>query len=667
MDQNQPIAKTHWYASRRFLRWAVVAVLAALGLWAATWLMERSLRSPGKKRAMQAWLDTTLNADVSKIDDMVVRLNLVRKSRLVFSNVEIEHPNPLFSGKLAVVRRMAAWSPPWAVAGVWPGELDLLFERPVLTFEEGEGGEWSCDGLLRPLTPPDKPFPFPVPRISAIDAEIDEAGVTIRRRGNELELGVHGELFGRAGSGAATLRAEQRPFTFRPAGAEAAVEGTFGPAVVRLRTAPDSPIGLRPVPGACEAKVAGLPLSILPLLVKGIPLDGVQGTFSGTLEYRERPDAKGVVYLEGTLTDAPLSVFGLPRQAPVQVEWPASPAHDGVEGRVRMGPSGFGAFEIHVPLDTEGRPRLLSMRGDVAALDGVPALFTRHSRWSDWLSRTFPGIEWTAGSWLGFGWSGTDMKLRLFRSTGGLNLSGEGTMMGGRIRIAMTPDQHDAPIAIAAEKLDAELMAVKLRQMLPEAFHAQLTGTHVNFTWRGFRSEDGEIGQWGAGFVFAKPVVDLAASGEWWRGLSGVAWALIGALPEWGGGDDTELRDFAGQTVIRFDQLSIVSEGEPNGESAVEFRAYGEAVGQATGMIEKRVGGLVEGEFLLAGPSAVLDVAEKANPDFGLALKLLATDSMGLRITFRLEPGKVPVFAFPFLEDARRLHRELLKNGATPP
>lgn len=667
METQPPRSKFRQFLARPPMRLALLALFALLLASAAVWLMERSLRSPRNRRAVQSWLDERLNADVSNMGDMRIRLNLIHKSRLVVGNVEVEHPNPLFAGKLAVITRMSAAAAPWSVARVWPGTLELHLRDADFLLEENEAGEWSTDGLLSPSSAPDQRFPFPVPKVSTIEALFEDVAFEVRRHGYGLKVNVDGHAFGRADSPAVTLQANMAPFSFRDLATGAAVAGTAGPAAVRFLFDREKGGLPRPVPGSCEVKVSGLPVASLPFFIAGIPLENASGSFNGLISYQEHDAGAGAVYLNGALTDAPLGVFGLPPQAALRVTWPIAPLHADAQAQLHIGPSGFSAFEVTIPLDGKGNPELLSMRGNVAALDSVPEMFTRHSRWLDWLSRSFPSIEWRAATWRGFGWEGGNMLLRLYRSTGGLNLTGETEMMGGRVRIAMTPDQHDAPIAIAAEKLDAQFMAFKLSQMLPEAFRAHLTGTHVNLTWRGFQSPEGDINEWGTGLVFAKPVIDIAASGAWWRSLPGVSRAVAEALPDWGGGDDGELLEIAKQTIIRFDQLSIVSEKDPNGDLAVEFRAYGDAVGQTTGMVEKRPNGLIEGEFLLAGPSVLIDAATKANPALGNALALLANDSMGLRVAFRIEPGREPAFTFPFLADARRVHDDMTGDGAERP
>lgn len=651
---------------RRLLRWLAVLLLAAGVAYLGTWLAERSLHSPRKKRAMQSWLEGIFNADVSPVGDMTMRLNLVRHSRLVFRDVEVEHSNVLFPGKLAVIRRMEARALPWSVLGIWPGRLELSFQNPQISLEESESGEWNTQGLMRPLKPPELAFPFPIPRISDWHAEVEEGQLLLRRRGYELNLALDGEITGRPGSDQVTVRTQKSPFSLGRVGEDAASAGSVGPATLRLALGKAGDLPL-PVPGQCRISVDKLPMSSLPFVVSGIPLADVSGAFTGLVSYQTSPGAAGAIALEGELLDVPLAVFGLPRNAPLRMTWPVSPARDDCKAQLRMGPSGFGAFEIEVPLDNSGRPRLLSMRGDVAALDDVPAIFTRYSRWPNWLSRTFPAIEWRSGKWLGFGWNGTNMRLSLTRHTAGLSLSGEAEMMNGRVRIALNPDQPDTPITLAAEKLDPQLLAVKMSQMLPEAFRVHLTGAGANLTWMGSHEGDGAIGEWGLGMVLAKPMIDVSASGAWWKGIRDITRAVAGALPEWGGGDASELERIAETAVFDFDQLSIVSEKDEGGVITVEFRVYGDAFGQATGVLVRSSDGVIEGEFLLAGPSRVLDAVEDANPEFGLALKLLAHDSLGMRVGFRAEADGEPEFFHSFLRDAKLVHENLLREAEKLP
>ncbi len=653
--------KTKRRLIRRILRWgAVVLVLTCLA-WLAAWLIQRSLHSPANKRAMQSWLDDNLNADVSLIGDMTVRLNLVRDSRLVFGNVEVEHPNPIFPGKLASIGRMGAWCPPWSALRLWSGTMDLLFQRVRIAVEENDAGEWSLDGLMRPLASADAPFPFPVPKISDWTARIEDAEVAVRRHGYELGLKLDAELHGRKGGDSLTLGTDGVAFTFGRLESDARLAGRAGRSslVLGLKNGSGPPPALDP--GRGDTRVEGLPAAILPFFLAGIPLEDAGGFFNGVVAYRQHPGADGALVLEGELRDAPLSIFGLPRNAPLRLVWPMRPERADLKASLHLGPPGFGGFEMNVPLDASGKPRLLSMRGEVAALDDIPDLMTRNERWTDWLSRFFPAVEWRAGKWRGFGWSGSNLRLNLVRTTASLNLTGEAEMLGGRIRLALTPDQPDGPVSVAAERIDAALLAENLSRLFPEPFRVRLSGSHVNFTWRGMRTGEG-IGAWGAGFVFAKPEIDIAASGAWWTVLAEATRAVARALPEWGGGDPAGLLDIAAGGRIPLDQLSIVSERGAAGDLAVEFRAYGDVFGQATGMIETRPDGSVVGEFLLAGPSQVLAELEKVNPDLALLLVLLANDSPGLRIQFRVAPGQKPEFHFPFLDDAKSVLNELVKK-----
>lgn len=649
--------------SRRALRWGLV-VVAVIGLaWLGTWLLQRSLRTGSKKRAMQSWLDENLNADVSLLGDMTVRVNLLRDSRLVFHDVQIEHPNPLFPGRFATIERMGAWCSPWSVAKLWPGELDLRFSGANIHFEENEAGEWSTDGFMSPLSVPGMPFPFPLPRVSKWNADIQSGRISLRRRGFEVWQELEAEAFGRMNGDDVVVRLKRAPFGIRRLAPEATGgrSGSLGPATLVFAAGKDDSLPL-PVPGRCQARLDGIPASIIPFCIGGIPLEDAPGTFSGVVNYLPHSSAAGVVHFEGEVNDFPLAIFGLPRRTPLRLSWPVFPTGEDAEASIHMGPSGFGAFEMRIPFDSFGNPRLLAMRGNVAALDDLPSLFEKYSRWPNWLSRTFPSIEWRAGKWLGFGWDGENMRLNLYRSTVGLHVTGEAEMLGGRVRLALTPDKDDAPITIAAEKVDAQLLGLKISQMLPREFRAQLTGAHANLTWQGYRQETGQIGEWGAGLVFSKPEIDLSASGHWWRVISETPRAVADILPEWGGGKVDELLELGMRSVLRLDQLSIVSERDAEGFLAVEFRAFGDAFGQATGMIEKSPDGRIEGEFLLEGPSRMLEVVMRANPELGAALELLANDSLGLRVGFRADPGSELEFHYPFIEDARELHSELQRE-----
>ncbi|MDR1744641.1 MAG: hypothetical protein LBS30_02695, partial [Planctomycetota bacterium] len=359
----------------RILRWcAALGVLVFLA-WLASWLGQRSLATPARKRAMQSWLDENLNADVSLLGGMTVRLNLVRDSRLVFHETEVEHPNPVFSGKFARIDRMGAWASPFAMAGIIPGELDIRINGLNLNIEQGENGEWSHAGLMRPLASGGTPFPFLIPRIAGWKATVGNGGLALRRRGYELGIGLAGEVEGRTGGDRIAVRAPHLAYAFGPVGAKAGARRTGSADAVNLLLRRGADIGAMPVPipGRCEARVANLPVAALPFFLQGIPMDEAPGVFNGLMRYDEHPGAAGALFMEGELNDAPLGVFGLPRNAPFRLTWPLSPATDGLEANVHMGPSGYGAFDMTVRLDDQGAPRVLSMRGDVAALDDIPA------------------------------------------------------------------------------------------------------------------------------------------------------------------------------------------------------------------------------------------------------------------------------------------------------
>lgn len=653
---------------RRALRWGAILIAATAILHLAVWLIERSLQSPAKKRAMQSWLDENLNADVSLLGDMAIRLNLLHRSRLYFNNTEIEHPNPIgFAGKFARIGRMGARIPPWAVLRLYPGALEMNFHDAHLGFEQNEFGEWSHDGLMSPLAVGNAPFPFMIPRISDWQAAWRDGSLSVKRRNYELKMQMDCRFLGNAGDKFLRFHADAIPFTFGKADAPSPVPGVAGPVNLRLQLGAERGDMPDPVAGHCSANVKDMPVSFLPFVAGGIPLEDVPGIFRGLIRYDECPDAAGALFLEGELADVPLSIFGLPRNAPLRATWPVLPGKDGLRAQIRMGPSGFGGFEINVDMDAGGLPRLLSMRGDFAELDVIPSLFTRYSRWPDWLSRTFPGIEWRASKWRGFGWSGDNLQLSLSRVTSGLTLKGEAEMMGGKTRLAMTPDQREAPITVAAERLDAGQFAARIMNMLPEPFRASLDGSHVNLSWRGLPGADGQLEEWGLGMVWVKPTVDLRASGSWWRGMMEIPQAIARALPEWGGGSAGGLSALSVTGIVPLDQVSVVVEKEATGELIIEYRAFGNHYGQVTGLIERRRDGLIEGEYLLAGSSRLLEEVAAANPSLSLSLNLLANETPGLRVAFTAVPGEKPSFTYPFLDDAKRIAVELREREASTP
>ena len=647
----------------RYLFWVFI-LLAVTGVaFLASWLMERSLRTPAKIAAVRSWLDERLNADVSSPGEMVVRVNLLRDSRVVLHDTEIEHPNPIFPGKFAFIDRMGAWVPPWSAVGIIPGHLELLFTSAHFFIAQNESGDWSHQGLMRPLATGNVPFPFPRPAVSGWTATVRDSSLTLQRRNYEMRLSLEGEIHGRPGNDRVAIHSDALDFTFGKMDSDVGTSGSAGP--VNLVVSSGGAAGELPIPvaGQCEIAVKSLPVSALPFFVTGIPMEEVPGVFHGLIRLDADEDAEGSLFMEGELADVPLGVFGLPRNAPFRLSWPLRPKKDNLEARIHMGPSGFGAFDINVQLDNEGMPRLLAMRGDAGALDDIPAFFGLYSRWPDWLSRVFPRIRWQTGTWRGFGWQGSNLNLELSRSTAGLNLNGEAGLMDGRIRISMAPDQPHSPITLAAEKLDALQLSAKLRQLLPAPFRARITGANVNLTWRGVvKSRDG-IGEWGTGMVWSKPVVDLASSGAFWHCMDGIAKAIADMLPQWGGGDPESIRELSNLKAIHLDQLSIVAEKEEQGAMIFEFRAYGDAFGQATGFVERHRDGAIEGEFLLAGPSQLLAAVGKANPELAVALDLLANDSSGLRVSFRMEPGQDLVFSHPFLIDAEKIRGEMLRSG----
>ncbi len=661
----RPGALRRFLFSRRALRWGAVLVAAAAAVALALWLAERSFASPARKRAVQAWLDGAINADVAVLGDMRMRLNLFRDSGLVLTDVEIEHPNPVFPGKLARIGRLGAWAPPWSAAGILPGSVAFLAENVRIGIEQAASGEWSHDGLMQPLDAAHAEMPFPMPNIRHWDMDIKNGHLDLRRRGYALELDADARVAGRAGREWFHLGANSVPFAFGRADAEERKTGTLDRIGLRLLFGDGVASLPVPVPGQCEALVSGLPVSILPFLATGIPMEDSAGVFNGVIRYDTNGDAAGTVFVDGELRDAPLAVFGLPRNSPLRLSWPIAPKPGAkIRADLRMGPSGFGAFTMTIPLADDGRPEGLNVRGDVAALDEIPGFFLQYPLWPDWLSRTFPLIEWRAGKWRGFGWEGEDIVLSLSRGAAGMNLSGTANLLGGRARLTMAPGQDGVPVTVASESLDGAAVAERLSRQLPAQFRTKIRGSAASASVRGLPDGGGGLSEWEAGIVWSDPVVDVAASGSWWASLARVPEAMAMALPEWGGGDGAELRALAGAKEFALRQLSVVAKKTADGALSVEFRAFGDAVGQAAGLLEYHPDGTIEGEVLVTGESGGLAAVERANPEFARVLRLLANGSTGLRMAFRHDAERGGEFIFPFLRDALTLRESLRSRDA---
>lgn len=645
---------------RRFLRWILLALLIAGLLWLVSWLVQRSYRSPRRQRALQSWLDDTLNADVSLLGGMTVRVNIVRDSRLVLRKVEIDHPNALFSGKFVTADEATAWASTPSLLNLWSDDLELQFKGVGIGLVENEFGEWSIAGFMDPFEAANAGFPFPVPKFRRWTADIENSALAYRRRDYELRIGIEAEAIGDVGSGRVTVKAKKAPLEFGRAGAEDRLSGTLGPASVTATVA--KPPGGPPTVALerCEIRVDKLPVSVLPMFLPGIPLENTQGAFNGLVQIHLDRQGAGQFSMEGEITDVPLSVFGLPPRAALKASYPLVDGANGAEALAHIGPSGFGGIEMRIPLDSTGRPQRLVMQGDVAALDDLPVMLSRHVEWPEWLSRTFPTLEWRAASWLGFGWSGKNLSLTLSRAAGGMSLFGEAEMMGGRARLALNPGTAESYINVAAERVDPQLLAVKLSQMVPEAFRAQLTGLHANLTWRGVHPAPGdlEVRDWGAGIVFSRPSVEVQSSGEWWRRLARLPSVVAGELAKWGGGESFQLDKMAARLAVGMEQFSVILDQEPGGTFRVEYNGFGQELGELVGYIEKRPGQPAAGDLYLNGRSTMLTLAREANPRLGEALARLADEEVGIRVSYVMDERGGLTFSYPFLEDLERIRLE---------
>lgn len=314
-----------------------------------------------------------------------------------------------------------------------------------------------------------------------------------------------------------------------------------------------------------------------------------------------------------------------------------------------------------LPFDSQGAPKLLEMHGDVAALADVPALFNRYLPWLDWMSRVFPVIEWKAGTWLGFGWSGENLAVTLSRSTAGMNLFGEAAMMDGRVRVAMNPGHGNGIVTVAAERLDPQLLAVKLSQSLADNWKVALSGSHCNLTWRGYLPGDGRENDWSSTLVVSRPRVDAGNSGGWWRGVREIVTKVAEAIRR-RGGEPARLEALLEDGEMSSEQFSAVSAGGADGV-AVEFLSHGGPIGEVAGEIEKGADGHWKGRLTMVGASGLIEAAKADDPEFGRALDMLAATQDGLAVTFAEDGDGGIGFHYRFLDDAARLMRDMRDGG----
>ncbi|MDR1534641.1 MAG: hypothetical protein LBU64_06020 [Planctomycetota bacterium] len=649
--------KTALFRSGWPLYWGAAILFLAGAAWLAAWLTQRSLRSPARKRAVKSWLDDRLNADVSLLGAMSARINLLRPSRLVLENVEIDHPNAVFPGKFLVAGRIEALIAPWSLVGLWPDRLGVGIRDFILSVEGDETGEWSLDGLARPVGPGEghADFPFPEPSFSSWRMELSGGLLYLRRHGRELEIPLDGELGGSAGNRGISLRLAGAGLTLRD-GTESGRERRGRMESVSVLFSRALPL---PLPERCDIEVSDLPLSLLHFLAAGFPLEDIPGNFTGSLRIRPFPGALALLSMEGELREAQLAAFGLPRQVPLRLSWPLGPKRDDLKAEIRLGPPGFGSFEITLPLDRTGNFKLLGLRGDVAVLDSMSDLLRLQAEWPKWLTLVFPSVEWVSSGWLGFGWSGGGMRLSLAGSAAGLRLTGEADFLGGRARLEMIPGRPEAPIGVTLENGEARQFAEAVSPWLPESFRVKVQSGGFAFNYRALPDGEGNFPDWGAGLVFSNQEIRLAESGSWWGGLAGIAKAISEALPDWGGGDGSGILRLTTQPLWLANQMSVVVNRNRDGMFGLEYRAHGEVFGQSAGYLEKSGDGDWLGEIVFFGPSRLVEETKKANPDLGGTLEELSRGS-GIRTVFRVPAQGEPDFSFPFLEAARE------RRGASP-
>ncbi|GEM_PF-2874921 len=653
---------------KRFIHWLIPLVVVVGGVFLAAWLAQRAMNSNVRQRAFQDWLDENLNADVSLLNYTRLRLNILRDSRFYIRNLEVEHPTPLFSGKFFTLGEMIARVPFYSFYRLKPGIVQLDLKAPKVQIEQGEGGEWSFDGLMSPLSAKTSEFPYPMPLFSGFRAQIRDGEFSVRKRGFELKIRVNAEVETSRDSRRLVIRAPDIPFVFTHLESEQELTGNFSiPAATVLFELDGDKVRLRP--DNSEVRVNNLPAAALPFFFGRMPLEAIPGFFSGLARFYEDSDGANWVKLEGEVADAPLAAFGLPRSAPLKMDLPFGDSDRERTALIRLGPSGFGGFDIHLPIGSDGRTERLEMQCDVVSLEDLSASFVSKRGWSAWLPGLISNITWNARQWRGYGWEGNNLTLAITRSASGLNALAEADLFEGKARSALTLGQgRETVITAAAERIDAKQFATRISRLLPPAWQVSLAGGKGNLTWRGTLPQysDGK-GYWAFNVVLAKSTIDLANSGAWWKIASSIPQAIVDELPRWGGGDAGPLSEIAALSTAVFEQLSVVSDWEEGLGTRVDYVAHIDGSNEMRGWIAFAPDGRANGEARLAGPAVLLNAVAVANPEFAEVLTLLAGTGEGLRTTFTYDPEKGLEFSHPFLQDALRLREEMGSvRGNTP-
>ncbi len=652
-------APSRW---RRLGRWVIPIAAIALVLHTGTWLVQRAYNSPNRQVDLQDWLDENLNADVTQLASMRLRFNLLRNSRLYVNGLEVEHPNPVFSAKFLTATEIIARTPFYSLFRLSPERLDLTLNGVKVRIEENEFGEWSTDGLFSPLSARTAAFPFPMPAISGFNAVLHNCELAVRRRGYEMKFLLDLQMETGKDSHRVMIRNAKIPFVLTHLASGAIYQGAIEAEALAFSydMAPTGKLSFRP--RNCEFKIDNLPSAALPFFSKGLPVEPLPGSFSGLMRIVD--DAEGAsIRLEGELRDAPLAIFGLPNNAPIKFEMPLTGNFAERTVAVRLGPAGYGGFDLKIPLDESGAPKLLQMHSDVVSIEALAGVMSSGASWPGWFSSVLPAITWTAGKWRGFGWDGDNFRLNLSRSTAGMNLLCEGDMFGGVVKAAMSPGQSGpATASIAARNLDARQLAAKFDPLMGKVWKLALAGGEASLTWRGNVPGGGAAKDWNFGIVFANPVIDVQNSGEWWKKFFNTTSVMSTALPRWGGGNSEPLLAASANLRPTLGQISIVSIKESDPGFRVEFVAQNNESGEVGGWVDYGGDGKSRGELYFVGPSELVTAATAANPQFGSVVSMLASTPDGLRVGFTHDSENGVSFTYHFLRDAFKIRAELEKR-----
>lgn len=645
-------------------RWVwlfVTVVLLILSLLFFRWVYNRSMNSAKRQRDMRQWVDNALNTDGSFFVGMEARLNLAAVLRLTLHDLEVEHPNVLFPGKFITTPWVRWRLPLLSTWGMIPGQLTVECEDLVVKLAQDDSGEWNVDGLFGDGTGAESSYPFGKPAITDWQVELRNAMVQIQRNNSVFEFALDGSLINDKPNGHVTGHFRSIPFLFRNTGSRLAWNGTVKPNILSGWVFPRPGGGVDIAPDFCEVQIENMPLSALRFFSRGMPVAWSPVNYAGLLRMTGRLDENGApqsdyAIFDGKLEGAAIPVLGLIDPIMVKGVWPFPKTGDPdkSKGIGRLGPGGFGGADIAVSLDATGVPQRLEIKSDVGVLDELSPFLSNSSPWGGWLASVFREVEWVAGEWRGFGWSGQKLAVQYSSSTGTPAFNGTAEMGGGRMSFSSSSAAKRFPYLVVLEDAKVDSVMEPLMGQLPEEFRFDHVGGKMNVTWRGSSLPKKVAFPWEMAMVISNVQLRPTKSGAWWSSLGGLPMALAEAARGFPGETDP---DFSPEPLeaVPFEQISLIIRRDEAMIVRIEVMARSSDLGEIAGWMECDANQSWSGEISIRGKSRLVEEAAQMNSRFGAALRILAGTENGIAIAFSQDASGKMRFDTTLLNDALKI------------